>query len=156
VASPLFTSLPSDTYLIEIPRIAFRANIIESGFEPNDSMRPAVPERLVGWFNLLERPMEFGNTLLLGHTPGVFSGIERLREGDIVIIRSMGESAFFRVIAREQASLSNINMLYSLLSHPLATSPVTLNLMTCAGEFSEELGTYLDRLTIYTEQINHP
>ncbi len=138
---------------ISIPAAKIRAKITEVGV--TDQRKVDVPEHTVGWFNLSSQPGQPGVSFLDGHTPGVFTGLENLKEADtITITLASGQIINYRVQSIRTVQLSTISM-FELLTPPedLASQSQFLALMTCTGEFDREINTYDHRTVILAERV---
>lgn len=98
-------------------------------------------------------PGEIGNTVITGHSAGdvyssnpykyIFSGLERLEDGDLIYINYNSVRYTYRVIKKEVVEPSNVAALVVDAKKPLLT------LVTCTP-----LGTSRYRLLVTAEQIS--
>ena len=98
-------------------------------------------------------PGEIGNTVITGHSAGdvyssnqykyIFSGLERLEDGDLIYINYNSVRYTYRVIKKEVVEPSNVAALVVQTDKPLLT------LVTCTP-----LGTSRYRLLVTAEQIS--
>lgn len=112
-----------------------------------------VPESTVGRWVGSAAPGEDGAGFYSGHTPGVFKNLARLSVGDAIIITVDEVAYHYRVAYSEQVSYYDVDMKKALRVYGGAQSGATL--MTCAGKYSQSLGTYDARLIIYIVQTPH-
>ena len=98
-------------------------------------------------------PGEIGNTVITGHSAGdiyssnqykyIFSGLERLEDGDLIYLNYNSVRYTYRVIKKEVIEPSNVAALVVQTDKPLLT------LVTCTP-----LGTSKYRLLVTAEQIS--
>ena len=98
-------------------------------------------------------PGEIGNTVITGHSAGdiyssnpykyIFSGLERLNDGDLIYINYNSVRYTYRVVKKEVVDPSNVAALVVDTDKPLLT------LVTCTP-----LGTSRYRLLVTAEQIS--
>ncbi|MDO5451578.1 MAG: sortase [Candidatus Saccharibacteria bacterium] len=98
-------------------------------------------------------PGEIGNTVITGHSAGdvyssnqykyIFSGLERLEDGDLIYINYNSVRYTYRVIKKEVVEPTNVAALVVQTDKPLLT------LVTCTP-----LGTSRYRLLVTAEQIS--
>lgn len=98
-------------------------------------------------------PGEIGNTVITGHSAGdiysnnqykfIFSGLERLEDGDLVYVHYNSTRYTYRVVGREVIEPTNVSALVYATEKPMLT------LVTCTP-----LGTSRYRLLISAEQIS--
>lgn len=98
-------------------------------------------------------PGEVGNFVITGHSAGdiyssnpykyIFSGLERLENGDLIYVNYQSKRYTYRVIKKEVVEPSNVAALVVETSKPLLT------LVTCTP-----LGTSRYRLLVTAEQIS--
>ena len=98
-------------------------------------------------------PGEIGNTVITGHSAGdiyssnpykyIFSGLERLEDGDLIYINYQSVRYTYRVTGKEVVEPSNVASLVIDTDKPMLT------LVTCTP-----LGTSRYRLLVFAEQIS--
>ncbi len=98
-------------------------------------------------------PGEIGNTVITGHSAGdvyssnpykyIFSGLERLEDGDLIYINYNSTRYTYKVVKKEVVEPSNVASLIVQTNKPLLT------LVTCTP-----LGTSRYRLLVTAEQIS--
>ncbi|MBQ3305821.1 sortase [Candidatus Saccharibacteria bacterium] len=98
-------------------------------------------------------PGEIGNLAISGHSAGdiyssnqykfIFSGLERLENGDLIYIDYQGTRYTYKMVDRKEVDPSDVNALV------LNTNKPMLTLITCWP-----LGVSTYRLLIFAEQIN--
>ena len=119
--------------------------------EVNSAMRVGVAHyRIIG---ASAYPGEIGNTVITGHSAGdvysnnqykfIFSGLERLEDGDLIYIHYNSTRYTYRVTKKEVVEPTNV----AALTNPVDTP--TLILVTCTP-----LGTSNFRLLAFAEQIS--
>lgn len=98
-------------------------------------------------------PGEIGNTVITGHSAGdiyssnpykyIFSGLERLEDGDLIYVNYNSVRYTYRIFKKEVIEPSNVSAII------LDTNKPILTLITCTP-----LGTSRYRLLIFAEQIS--
>ena len=98
-------------------------------------------------------PGEIGNVVITGHSAGdvyssnpykyIFSGLERLEDGDLIYVNYNSQRYTYRVVKKEVVEPSNVAALIVETNKPLLT------LVTCTP-----LGTSRFRLLVTAEQIS--
>jgi len=146
---PPAASGPPAVGRLQIPNLAIDAAVEPVLVDAKGSMAvPSGPGR-VGWYSAGPRPGAAGDAVLDGHLDtaagsAVFARLGSLRPGAaIVVLWGAGKSLHFTV-----SSLR----LYDFDAHPdglFATAgPPRISLITCAGRWDAQLGTYRQRLVV--------
>lgn len=105
-----------------------------------------------GWFNGSAMPGNRGAAFIVGHTPGIFTGLRNLNVGDVITVTmNNGQQFNYRVVLRETVHLHSVDMRRALSVHGGGVEG--LNLMTCTGTFVPAFGTYDHRIIVYTVRI---
>jgi sortase (surface protein transpeptidase) len=113
----------------------------------------AVPARAVGRWN---GSADFGvsgtwATFLVGHSTGVFSGLNNFQIGQTLTISlADGRVLTYRAVDKQILQYNGQNSQDIMLQALTARAAGGLNLMTCAGNYDRSLGTYNARLVIWT------
>ena len=163
--SPAPTATPADDILakaraivapaaaparLRIPSIGVDAAVESVGLDAQGRIgSPPVPAN-VGWYRSGAAPGDPGDALLDGHLdwtdgPAVFWQLGRLRVGDALsVVRADGSRVKFVVDATSVVS-------YNAPEDGLftATGPPSMSLITCAGAWDQQRGTYLQRLLVH-------
>ena len=133
-----------------IPNIGVNATVEPVGLDEAGRMAsPSVPAN-VGWYRSGVAPGDAGNALLDGHLdwtsgPAVFWHLGNLRVGDpLSIVRADGSQVQFVV---DSTSLLPYNAFDDALF--TAIGPPSISLITCAGAWDQQHGTYLQRLLVH-------
>jgi len=140
---------------LRIGAIGIDAPIRDVGLLPNEQLDVPPEPDVVGWYRLGPLPGESGNAVLDGHldlpgTKGVFWRLNELQPGDeLEVDDEAGERRRFRVTETK---------VYDVHAAPLDVifgdvDGKRLNLITCAGTWSDELDHYDKRLVVFTELI---
>jgi len=148
-ARAIVAPAPPPTRLL-IPAIGVDAAVEPVGLDAAGRMAsPSVPAN-VGWYRTGVAPGDAGNALLDGHLdwtsgPAVFWHLGSLRVGDpISIVRADGSRVQFVV---DSSSLLAYNAYDDALF--TAIGPPSMSLITCAGAWDQQRGTYLQRLLVH-------
>ncbi|WP_347860815.1 class F sortase [Salimicrobium sp. PL1-032A] len=138
---------------LSIPAIDVEAEVEKVGVD--DQGRMGVPNGMetVAWFEPGTKPGAAGNSVIAGHVddtvnPAVFYDLDKLEKGDEVTVTDAdGKSLTFEVTGKEVFNRNNspVKDIFGY-SHRSA-----LNLITCNGEFNENINGREDRLVVYTE-----
>jgi LPXTG-site transpeptidase (sortase) family protein len=140
-----------------IPAIGVSAPVEPLGLDAEGRMAtPSRPEH-VGWYSPGTTPGDVGDAVIDGHLdwtsgPAVFWHLGRLKRGDeITVVRSDGSQAKFAV-------QSSTTTPYDASTEALFTrsGPPALTLITCAGSWDRQRGTYLQRLVVHASLVAPP
>ncbi len=133
-----------------VPAIRVDAPVEPVGLDAQGRM--ATPSRAsnVAWYRPGTSPGDVGDAVLAGHLdwtngPAVFWSLGRMRKGDeITVVRVDGSRA--RFVTDSTATVS-----YDAPTEALFTrnGPPSLTLITCAGAWDRQRGTYLKRLVVH-------
>ena len=114
----------------------------------------AVPDNVtdVAWYRFGPRPGEEGSAVLAAHVdlagsgPGVFFDLDKLEEGDrVVVLHEDGSESSYRVVARvtyEKDELP-LDVIFS------REGPPVLTLITCGGAFNRNISRYDSNIVVY-------
>jgi hypothetical protein len=146
--------LPSE---LRIDRIGVRSTFEHLGRTPQGAMADPVGWDNVSWFNEGPRPGEVGNAAVAGHldrpggAPAAFWNLNQLRAGDRVTVTTQnGEVLVFQVTEVEQFYVWDAPN-----SKIFGRSDTRdMNLITCAGSWNHSIGTYDQRLVVYTTLVS--
>lgn len=142
------SSLTGDT--LTIPSLGISAPLTDVGLTSEGAV--AVPAGMqVGHWNGSAKPGTRGLAFLDGHTPGVFSGLTGISAGHIFNVHYNGQDLLYKVVFTEIVPLASVNMSKALRVYGGAAEGI--NLMTCAGMYDASLGTYNQRLIVYSVRI---
>ncbi|HKF17765.1 MAG TPA: class F sortase [Candidatus Dormibacteraeota bacterium] len=138
---------------LRIPTINVDASVEQVGVDSQG--RVAAPSKTdnVGWYKLGTAPGDAGNAVIDGHLdwydgPAVFARLGKMKVGDqITIFRGDGTQVQFIVDATSV-------MPYDASTDAMFTKsgPPSLTLITCAGTWDRQRGTYLQRLVVHSSQ----
>ena len=136
---------------LKIPTINVDAAVEQVGVDSQG--RIAAPARTdnVGWYKLGAAPGDAGDAVIDGHLdwydgPAVFQRLGKMKVGDqIMVLREDGTQAKFIV---DGTSV----MPYDASTEAMFTKsgPPSLTLITCAGTWDRQRGTYLQRLVVHS------
>ncbi|MBF0706551.1 class F sortase (plasmid) [Alkalihalobacillus hwajinpoensis] len=135
---------------ISIPSIDVEANVIKVGKLPGGQMESPKTEVDVGWYESGAKPGEKGSAVLAGHVdstegPAVFFNLENMNKDDLFYITDeKGKRLTFKVYEKKS---------YPKDRAPLSkvfgyTAAKTVKLITCTGEFLDDIGTHENRLVV--------
>jgi hypothetical protein len=160
---PTISTLPLKSYVrlgpspparLEIPRIGVRTDVITLGLAADGTME--VPDGgdydRAGWYTEGPQPGQLGPAVIAGHVdsrtgPSVFYRLRELRAGDLVTVRRADDRVLrFRVEGIRQYAKSALptDDVFGPVPWP------ALRLITCAGTFDREAGSYRDNLVVST------
>ncbi|WP_404451172.1 class F sortase [Virgibacillus necropolis] len=138
---------------IRIDSIDVEAPVEHVGIQEDGKM--GVPEdyRNAVWYKKGPRPGEKGSSVIAGHVndpkgKGIFWDLNKLETGDEVKISNKnGEALVFEVVDKKAYDLGKapVEKIFGYTPRRM------LNLITCTGDYIEELGTHGQRLVVYTE-----
>ncbi|MGL3067089.1 MULTISPECIES: class F sortase [Planococcus] len=141
---------------IEIPSIGVDAAIEPTGILENGEM--GVPEDVnqVGWFEPGYKAGSQGHAVLAGHVdslngPAVFYDLTKVKIGELVTLTDTeGRKMIFEVkeINSYQTDQAPIEEIFGKSDKRM------LNLITCTGDYSRDIGSYEERLVISAELIS--
>lgn len=147
---------PKYAYQLIIPALSINAPVLPMGNTVDRKM--AVPNTFteVGWYSLGPHPGEIGSAVLGAHVDngasinGVFKHLKDLGIGSEVIVKDQdGKELHFRVVDRKiyDYNTADTSEVFASAGKP------RLNLITCYGTFLPSLGTYAERLVVFTELV---
>ncbi|MFZ3580326.1 class F sortase [Virgibacillus sp. DJP39] len=147
---PLNGVVPSS---IQIKNISVEANVEHVGLQKNGKMDVPKNYRSAGWYESGPKPGDQGSAVVAGHVndpegKGIFWNLDELEAGDEVQITGKnGETLVFEVVDKKAYNLGEapIDQIFGYTPRRM------LNLITCTGDYIEDLGTYGQRLVVYTE-----
>ncbi|MCL2444523.1 class F sortase [Candidatus Saccharibacteria bacterium] len=145
-------NLPLAPSAITIPGIGTVNGMLSLGINARGEVD--VPSNIwqTAWFNGSSMPGTRGAAFVVGHTPGIFTGLRNLSMGQVIsITMNNGAVINYRIQHIETVALGEVNMWRNLTTWNGAAEG--LNLMTCAGHFVPALGTYSHRLSVFTVRI---
>ena len=133
-----------------VPSINVNAAVEQVGVDAQGRMGVPSQASNVAWYKLGSAPGDVGDAVIAGHLdwtsgPAVFWYLGRLRRGDaITVVRADGSSARF-------VTDSSTTVPYDSPTDRLFTrdGPPSLTLITCAGAWDRQRGTYLQRLVVH-------
>jgi LPXTG-site transpeptidase (sortase) family protein len=134
---------------LSIPAIGLTEEITAVGADENRQI--GIPDRIVGWFNgsaSLSAPS--GTSFLDGHSDRVFRNLKNLSVGQIITIAQSGVTRDYQIEQKFVMALTDIKML-EILDYYRGGRGIAL--MTCAGNWVPQIGTYDARLIIYARQM---
>lgn len=142
-----------------IPKLGIDAKVQAMGLTKKGNMAAPSNYTDVSWYKLGAAPGTRGSAVMAGHVDnaaglaGVFKNLDNLAVGDdVYVIDKSGKKLHFRVTAKKiypyNLSGAELKKVFS------ATDAARLNLITCTGEWVEELKTNDKRLVVFTELVN--
>jgi hypothetical protein len=105
---------------------------------------------VAGWYDLDPRPGQLGPAVILGHVdsytgPAVFFRLRSLLPGDIITVRSGGQTLRFAVTKLLTYARDHFPTMAVFGSTP----DPELRLITCSGPFDRSTGHYTDNLVVF-------
>ena len=136
---------------LRIPAINVDAAVEQVGVDSQGRIAAPTKTDDVGWYKLGAAPGDAGNAVIDGHLdwydgPAVFRALGKMKVGDqIMVLREDGTQAKFIV---DGTSV----MPYDASTDAMFTKsgPPSLTLITCAGTWDRQRGTYLQRLVVHS------
>jgi hypothetical protein len=133
-----------------VPAIGVDAQVEAVGLDAQGRMATPSGAASVAWYQPGPTPGEVGDAVIAGHLdwttgPAVFWRLGTLRPGAAVtVVRANGSQAHFIVDGTSMMS-------YNAPTDGLFTrdGPPSLTLITCAGAWDRQRGTYLQRLVVH-------
>lgn len=152
VKSPVKKGVPIH---LSIPAIGIDTQIEKVGLTSNGAMDVPKGRINAGWFELGTRPGEMGSAVIAGHSgwkgnlSAVFDNLDKLHKGDKIFVKDdKGEVMTF--VVRE-------GRLYSPTADSVEIFNTKdgshLNLITCAGIWSEVTKTSSKRLVVFADLL---
>lgn len=136
--------------LVSVPEMDIAAPIDALGVAGDQMAVPEDGDR-VGWYKYGSSPLsESGSTVLAGHvdTSEGFGAMAPLRQAglgtEIIVELSDGSSVTYEVVGREQFSKTALPV-SDLFDRD---GPERLVLITCSGQWREDLGSYTDNVVV--------
>ncbi len=139
---------------LSIPSIALNSPIIPVGLSAEGEMAvPSGSTNQVGWYKYGTTPGEEGSAVLDAHVFAAFAHLDRLRVGSDIYITQGDSTVHFVVTATKNYKLSDMDLsvAQSIFNQ---TGGRYLNLITCAGQLTEDHSTYDHRLVIRATLAN--
>ncbi len=126
------------------------------GVLPDGQMEVPRNTDAVGWYKPGANPGDRGNAVMAGHVdsktgPAVFYNLNKLKQGDIILIRASNCATFAFSVKKV--------IIYQCNNAPMEqifgpTGDINLNLITCTGTFDKTKGTHEERLVVYAGLID--
>jgi sortase (surface protein transpeptidase) len=137
-----------------VPSINVNAAVEPVGTDAQGRMGVPSQASNVAWFKLGSAPGDVGDAVIAGHldwtsSPAVFWYLGRVHRGDaITVVRADGSSVKF-------VADSTTTVPYDSSTDSLFTidGPPSLTLITCAGAWDRQRGTYLQRLVVHAALV---
>lgn len=136
---------------VSIPSVGIESRVIKVGVDAKGQM--AVPDGStsdVGWYKDGTVPGDVGSAVLDAHVYAAFQDLRDAHVGDDIYLETEdGATQHFRI---EQTTVYHL----SDLTPPMLferRDARRLNLITCAGEYLDSLGTYTHRLVVYAVYV---
>jgi LPXTG-site transpeptidase (sortase) family protein len=139
--------------VLDIPAIGVTAPLTSLGLNPDGTVQVPSEWQEPGWYRLGPTPGQLGAAVILGHVdsvsgPAVFFRLGALQPGDTVnVTLADGVIAHFVVDA---VDVYPKNSFPARSVYEASPGRVTLQLVTCTGEFDASTHHYLSNLVVYT------
>ena len=145
---------------ISIPKIKInRTRVLRLGLDKDGVIKTPRNVWDTGWYDGSSKPNETtGAALILGHVSGptnggIFYNLYRLAIGDDINVTQGDGTVFnYKVVAKEEVPVADINMNNYLISKNVDKAGLTL--MTCAGEYNPKTHEYDKRLAVFAIRSN--
>ncbi|MBI2474722.1 MAG: class F sortase [Candidatus Taylorbacteria bacterium] len=134
-----------------IPSIGLHSPVVDVGINDKGEMDvPTGTTNNVGWYMYGTIPGELGSAVLDAHVFAAFKNLKDVKVGDSVFVISKAKKLLHFVV--EEATV------YDLADVPSQKlfnrrDGIRLNLITCAGELTEDGSTYNKRLIVYARLV---
>lgn len=142
---------------LTMPSISTEGFIEKVGIRPNNEIDVPSNTNLTGWYTGSAKPGDDGLAVIDGHlnglaAPGVFRNLHLLVEGDKFTLETgEGDVLEYEVLeVRIESTANALNYLFS--QKPDVQSQ--LNLITCGGEFDDNLRRYEERVIVSAQLLN--
>ena len=140
---------------LQIPSIGVDSDLTPLALQEDGAIEVPLTGFPAGWYTGAPTPGELGPAVIVGHVdwdgrPGVFYELRDLEVGtEIAVARADGSTALFRVTRLEQYPKDAFptDEVYGDVDH------AGLRLITCAGSFDRQAGSYRDNLIAYAELV---
>lgn len=142
---------------IKVDDINLYARVLPMGVNADSSMQAPINIFDSGWYSASSKPGEDGAMVIDGHASGpsrqgLFAYIDTLKKGQkIEVERGDGKVFTYEVVALETVSVDDIDMAKVLSTY--GDSEQGLNLITCAGTWIRESGSFTDRAVVYAIRV---
>ncbi|ASN07121.1 class F sortase [Virgibacillus necropolis] len=141
---------------IKIESIGVEAPVERVGLQKDGKMDVPKDYRNAGWYKSGAKPGEQGSAVLAGHVndpkgKGIFWDLNKLEVGDEVKISDeSGETLVFKVVDKKAYDLGEapVEQIFGYTPRRM------LNLITCTGDYIQDIGTHNQRLVVYTELVD--
>jgi Sortase domain len=136
---------------LAIPAIGVTTPLVRLGLEPGGVMQVPDDFGRAGWFTGGPAPGQVGPAVIAGHVdsrtgPAVFYRLRELRPGDAVLVER-ADGARLRFVVEQARSHPKAGFPTAAVFGPSPTA--ALRLITCAGRFDRERGSYRDNLVVF-------
>lgn len=136
---------------ITIPSINVRGYIQSVGIDQDGLIAVPTNVHIAGWYINSAKPGKEGLSIIDGHRDGstiggIFRNLETLSKGDALSVEYGDGTVYdFEVVDLEKLSIEkSFDFMYSRVDGV----DIQLNLVTCGGKWSKEIGTYEDRIIV--------
>lgn len=137
---------------IVVPSLGLDLPIIPVGLNQKGQMDvPDGKTLAIGWYSAGTKPGNTGSAVLAAH---VYAGFQRLRNikagAEIILYAADGSTRTFLAQEKKTYALEHVpaDKLFN------RNTDAWLNLITCAGAWSTQLGTYDHRLVVYASLVS--
>ena len=142
---------------IKIEDINLHARVLPMGVNSDSSMQAPLNIFDSGWYSASAKPGEDGAMVIDGHASGptregLFAYIDTLKRGQrIEVERGDGEVFVYEVAGIETMPVDSVDMEKVLSTYGDSTQ--SLSLITCAGTWLKDAGTFTDRAVVYAVRV---
>lgn len=142
---------------IYIEKLGIAARTLHMGVNSDGTVQAPINVYDAGWYTGSVKPDQNGAVFVDAHSSGssqqgLFGKLNKLAVGDIVQIETGdGGRILYKVAHKETVKLENVDMKKAL--KPYGDAKKGLNLMTCAGQWTNDNSTLDERTIVYTQQI---
>ena len=146
-----------DPRAIYVDKIGLQARLMPMSVDSFGNVEAPMNIYDAGWYTDSVRPNETGALFIDAHSSGAtklgaFGKLSELENGDTITIETGSKNKFnYRVVHKETVPKDKVDMEKVLL--PYGNSLQGLNLMTCAGDWTDDNTTMKDRVIVYTTRV---
>ncbi len=135
---------------LSMPSIGLVASIIPVGLTATNNIDVPAGKQVGRWTGAATPGMP-GAVFLDGHVDGVFANLSRAAVGQTFSVVHAGQTFTYKIVHKEVVPLAGIDMNRALSTYGGASEGV--NIMTCAGRYVPAIGTYDQRLVVYSVRV---
>jgi hypothetical protein len=141
----------SDPVRLRVPAVGIDTDLVHLGLTPDGAMEVPDDFARAGWYTVGPRPGEDGPAVVAGHVdsergPAVFARLADVAPGDRIEVRGAdGSTTTFTAQRRQRFAKATFptGQVFG------ATVEPELRLITCGGNFDDDVGHYEDNVVVF-------